>query len=105
MESKKNKKGKPHFRILTIIEDSPECEEAIKFMESLGVAYTLWCLPKGMKTDEKLPSLLMGGGIRFEGLEEIKRHRDFIATIFPGELIETEEEKKLKEALRFLRGE
>ncbi|MEM3829230.1 MAG: hypothetical protein QXP36_08465 [Conexivisphaerales archaeon] len=91
MENKKAKKGLPFYRTLIVTEDCPECEEAIKFMKELEMAYTLWRLSKDIEPDGKLPRLEIGRCTRFEGLEEIKKHKDEITILFPGELIETEE--------------
>ncbi len=66
------KKGCYFYRSL-LVDDSKESEEAIKLMETLGVAYKLQYLGDIRNSEEvKLPTLSLSYGKKFQGLEEIK---------------------------------
>jgi hypothetical protein len=66
------KKGSPYYRFL-LIDDSSESEEAIRFMEDLGLAYTVQYLAgEDNQKRIKLPAITLAYGKRFQGLDAIK---------------------------------
>ena len=68
------KKGSLCYRSL-LIDDSKESEEAVRFMEELGLAYKLE-YAGGIRNSEgvKLPALVLAHSKVFQGLDEIKNY-------------------------------
>ncbi len=86
-EITEGKKGKPEYRILRVDEPlSPESQEAIEFMNSLDVAFTIQRIPVDIiKPATKLPCVWVNG-YYFEGLEQIKKWKQEFDHLFIGEM-------------------
>lgn len=68
------KKGCACYRSL-LVDDSKESEEAIQYMEELGLAYNLQYEGNGNQAPAvKLPALFLSFSKVYQGLAEIKRY-------------------------------
>lgn len=86
---KKKKIGDPYYRFLVIDQNLPESYEAIKFMDKLGLAYTLENVT-GYVCRIKLPAVRLKNGKIFQGLKAIKEYGKTAFGPWPSEYMQDE---------------
>ena len=86
--SKSKKIGDQNYRTL-IINESRKSKEAVKFMESLGLAYRVEYLAGIDPVEIRLPAVSLAYGKIFQGLDAIKYYGKTAFGPWPGEFVES----------------